>query len=147
MEEYISVDVSAWLTIGDEMMGTKPKCWLRSPDDKKWLFKQKYRENSEDDWSEKIASELACLLGLPHARVELATRNGGRGIITLDLVTEQGAEELLPGNRLLVEADPGYDPGDPLQDQYHVAQHTIQRIFTVLRDNAVACPTTPDSWS
>ena len=139
MTEYIRVDVTPWLAIGDEMMGTKPKCWLRTPEEGKWLFKRKSRPASDDDWSEKIAAELADLLGLPHAVVELATRNGERGIITRDLVGDQGAEELIPGNSLLVEADPGY----PFQECYRFAQHTVKRIFTALRRQSVGCPAWP----
>ena len=139
MDEYISVDVTPWLASGDEMMGTKPKCWLRTPEKAKWLFKRKSRPTSDDDWSEKIAAELAGLLGLPHAVVELATRNGDRGIITRDVVGDQQAEELIPGNSLLVETDPAY----PRQECYHVAQHTVQRIFSALRNRRVGCPAWP----
>ncbi len=134
---YPICDVTHWPAVGDEMMGSKPKCWLVRPDDNvKWLFKEKHRLNSEDDWSEKIASELAGLMGLPHATVELAERNGQRGIITRDLVSEIGAEELIPGNSLLVEDDPLY----PSELFYHVAQHTVERLFRVLANRSVGLP-------
>ena len=47
-------------------MGTKEKVWLRNPkDDTRWLFKLNRMIDKEakvyagEDWSEKIASELA----------------------------------------------------------------------------------------
>ena len=105
-EQFPIINVNALQAIGDEMLGRKPKCWLTSADGVRWLFKQKSRSNSEDDWSEKIAAELAELFGIPHATVELATRSGERGIISRNLVSLSGEEELILGNSLLVEADP-----------------------------------------
>jgi hypothetical protein len=129
-------EVSDWLVVSDEPMGTKPKYWLQKPNQEHWLFKLKFRAHSDDDWSEKIASELAGLLDIPHAQVELARRNGDRGVISLDLVSTLQAEELILGNSLLLEDDSNY----PSAEFYHVAHHTIERIFTVLSDNAVALP-------
>ena len=131
--DYPIHDVSDWPTVDDEPMGTKVKYWLRKPDDERWLFKQKHRPHSDDDWSEKIASELAGLFGIPHSTVALARRRGERGIITRDMVAERHAEELVPGNSLLVEADPDYPSGD----FYHVPHHTIDRIFGVLEARCV----------
>jgi hypothetical protein len=129
-------DVSQWEVVGDEMMGTKPKCWLRSPANELWLFKRKYRPHSDDDCSEKVACELGGLLGIPHAVVELTLRHGQRGIITRDLVAECRAEELIHGNSLLVEADPAYPTGE----YYHVANHTIERIFAALAARSTRLP-------
>jgi len=134
--DYPIHDVTGWPAVNDEPMGTKPKCWLRKDKDDYWLFKQKHRPHSDDDWSEKIASELAGLLGIPHATVELARRHGTRGVVSRDMVAQCGAEELIPGNSLLVEADPGYPSGE----FYHVAHHTIERIFAVLETRSVGLP-------
>jgi len=43
------------------------------------LFKEG-RPNTGDDWSEKAASELCELIGLPHARYDLAIWKGRRGV-------------------------------------------------------------------
>ena len=66
-----------------EQLGSKPKFWLRFTDDpdKRWLFKFA-RENTGEDWSEKIAAEIAVLLGIEAARVELADFAERRGTIT-----------------------------------------------------------------
>jgi hypothetical protein len=47
------------------------------------------------DWSEKIVSELAALLGLPCAEVQLATRGGEDGTISRNVTPDRW--ELLPG--------------------------------------------------
>jgi len=138
---FVISEVSAWPTAGDEMMGTKPKIWLSSANDgPKWLFKQKARAHSEDDWSEKVACELAELFGIPHAAVDLANRNGSRGVISRDLLHDFGATEFIPGNRLLVEEDPDY----PTETRYHLAKHTVDRVFRVL-EAGVGLPTWPDA--
>lgn len=134
--DYPIRNVTDWDAVNDEPMGTKPKYWLRPPVDERWLFKKKHRPNSDDDWSEKIAAELAGLLGIPHATVDLARRHGNRGILSRDLVAECKAEELIHGNSLLVEADPDYPAGDI----YRVAHHTIERIFSAFSARSVGLP-------
>ena len=135
-EPFPIIDVTTWPVIGDEMLGRKPKCWLTTSDGTRWLFKKKSRDNSEDDWSEKIAGELAELIGIPHAIVELAQRFGQRGVISRNLVSISGEEELILGNSMLVEADPSYPTGD----YYHVAQHTVARVLTVIGARSVGLP-------
>ena len=49
-------------------MGTKEKFWFKDVDDIWWLFKYNQRGHG-DDWSEKIACEIAGKLDLPHAHV------------------------------------------------------------------------------
>jgi hypothetical protein len=44
-------EVSDWLVVSDEPMGTKPKYWLQKPNQEHWLFKLKFRAHSDDDWS------------------------------------------------------------------------------------------------
>ncbi|MGB7487778.1 MAG: HipA-like protein, partial [Phormidesmis sp.] len=63
-----------------EVMGTKPKFWFDHSQFGKCLFKQA-RSNTGEDWSEKIAAELAQLLKLPCARKELAIYKGNPGTI------------------------------------------------------------------
>jgi hypothetical protein len=76
MPEYVVVDVSDWEVRRFEPMGSKPdKVWLQAPPGAPcevgaWLFKPATVERERDrhylkgdDWAEKIASELAGLLG------------------------------------------------------------------------------------
>lgn len=80
-------------------MGTKEKFWYRDPDDDvDWLFKHP-RENTGEHWAEKIAAEVAELLGVPHATVELAEFEGRRGSASRSFVSDD--YELWHGNQIM----------------------------------------------
>ena len=136
---YETIDVSAWPMAGVEPMGTMRKIWLRDPRNprEKWLFKYRNKEYTGDDWSEKVASELAAVLGVPHARVELAKRGPERGVICRDLVGASGAVELIPGDRVLAQHHPDYPD---LAEDYRNADHTLGRVLSVLGRLGVAVP-------
>lgn len=60
-----------------EAMGSKEKFWSRESNDApEWLFKYP-QANTGQHWAEKIAAEVAEALCIPHAKVELATFQGG----------------------------------------------------------------------
>lgn len=132
------LDVTGWPAAGDEAMGSKPKVWLEAVNGVKWLFKQRHRTHTGDDWAEKVAAEVAAVIDIPHATVELAHRGVSRGIISRDLVGELGGTELVLGNSLLVEDDPDY----PRANRFHVAEHTLDRVFAVLRQSFIGLPAT-----
>jgi len=92
-------------------MGSKAKMWLRSPNDELWLFKS-VRGDAEraEDWPEKAASELAAAFVIPAARVELAVRDGERGVISLSVTR---GLDLVHGNELLFAQDPQYEKDQP----------------------------------
>jgi hypothetical protein len=124
-----------------EPMGSKPKFWFDHPEWGKCLFKAA-RLGSGEDWSEKLAEQLAAWLGLPHARYELASWKGQRGIVTPRITTE--AERLVHGNELLIELDPDYDAGSA---DYRTPLHTVSAVIGALDQHAVALPkgwTPPD---
>jgi hypothetical protein len=129
-------DVTHWPTAGDEAMGSKPKVWLAADDGVRWLFKERHRPHTGDDWAEKVAAEVADALGIPHATIELAHRSGKRGIVPRDLVWEMGGQELVLGNSLLVEADPAY----PTANRFHVAEHTLDRVHAILTQPFIGLP-------
>ena len=64
-------------------MGTKEKFWYRKlgEGEQEWLFKHP-RENTGEHWAEKIAAEIASVLGVSHATVELAELLGQRGSVS-----------------------------------------------------------------
>ena len=66
-------DVTAWPWYRDEQMGSKAKLWVLDDEGQRWLFKERRHDHGED-WAEKIAAETAALLGILHARIELASR-------------------------------------------------------------------------
>jgi hypothetical protein len=61
-----------------------------------------------EDWSEKLASELAAQMELPAALVELAVRNGRRGAISRTVLPGPKFD-LVHGNELLQARDREYD--------------------------------------
>jgi hypothetical protein len=71
---------------------------------------------------------MAALLCLPHARVELATCQQSRGIISLDFTDRRRRGEFVPGNELLVEIDRSY----PRNESYRVSQHTVDNIIRAI---------------
>lgn len=130
------IDVTSWPTAGEEVMGSKPKVWLEAEGGIRWLFKERHRLHTGDDWAEKVAAEIAGAIGIPHAMVELAKRNCKRGIITRDLVQELDANDLVLGNSLLLESDSAY----PMVNRYHVAEHTIDKVHAILAQPFIGIP-------
>lgn len=130
--------------IGDksqiEQMGTKRKFWFQNKEGtEKFLFKYN-RPDTGEDWSEKIAAEIAELIGLPHAIVELAQcedqRGVVRGVVSRDF-TEMGAKGgLVHGNELLEALDPDY----PSKEFRKVSQHSIDNLIRILASRVVRLP-------
>ncbi len=125
-QPYVEVDVTDWPLVGDEIRGTKPKCWLLHPDTGcRWLFKETtenvYSDGAAhrkgDDWSERVANAVAVCIGLPVAQVELAVRHrpedSGFGVISLSVLADASdpsePEELIDGNQVLRQPVLGRD--------------------------------------
>ena len=141
---YAVIDVRGeWLldpdAVENEVMGSKPKFWFRQSDAQgKWLFKYPIRRESGEHWAEKIGAEAASLLGVPHARVDLATfrsvpanlaaRVGHRGSVS-ESFTEEGVDGLLHGNDILHLIMPDYDTKAMRFRQPH---HTLNNIWLAL---------------
>ena len=89
----------------EEAMGSKFKFWFNHRDLGKCRFKQ-VRPNTGEDRSEKVASELAELLGLPHASYELATWQNRNGVIATNFLSKDTA--LIHGNDILAGMVPSY---------------------------------------
>jgi len=119
-----------------EQMGTKPKFWfVNIQDNIHWLFKYN-RPNTGEDWSEKIASEIAELIGLPHAIVELANCEDQRGVVSKDFTERKTKGHLVHGNELLTVIDSDY----PTKQFWKVSQHSIDKIIEVLSGDFVRLP-------
>jgi len=127
-------DVSRWLADKDETLGTKTKVWLADPDGRRWLFKEP-RARTGDDWSEKLTAELAELLGIPHAPVELGSLNGRPGSLSLDFTRSDLIPRwrLAPLNELLFELDPTY----PREQFRGVQRYTVDRVQDLLIEYCV----------
>lgn len=113
----------------DEPMGTKFKFWF-SQSDKEWLFKQG-RPTTGEDWAEKIASELADLLGVSHANYELAVWQDKPGVVSSNFLPRNGL--LAHGNEILHRMLHDYPDGAGSNRQfYHVSQHTLEVVLNVI---------------
>ncbi|WP_293023072.1 MULTISPECIES: HipA domain-containing protein [unclassified Moorena] len=128
----------------EETMGTKEKFWFYHSQLKKCLFKYP-RQNTGEDWSEKVAFELCNLLDIPAARYELAeTADGNKGVITVNFLGE--GETLVHGNEVLSGINPDY-PALVTQKAY---QHTIEVVMEAIREKSVNFPpswTVPDGFT
>lgn len=125
----------------DEPLGSKRKFWVSLPSRGRCLFKEP-RTGTGEDWAEKVAAELASLLQLPHASIELARSRGRRGILSQAVV--EGREELIHGNEILYERVPGYPVPEPGEKRfYRLQQH---RLATVLNVNSEPQLELPPRW-
>lgn len=125
---------TSWL-LGDEQMGSKDKYWMQSPGDSyPWLFK--YSRMSAgivtgEHWAEKIAAEIAALMGVSHARVELAVLDGHPGSLSqrFTQLSRAGVSvELEHGNALLA----GYVTGYDRTKKNKQSDHTLSNILKVV---------------
>ena len=110
-----------------EEMGSKDKFWYLHPkvEEGYWLFKYP-RRNTGEHWAEKIAAEVAALLGIQHARVELAVFEEDKGSVTKSFAQE--GQELIHGNQMLAIAVHGYDR----RRRFHQSSHTLANIWQVM---------------
>ncbi|MEY4578885.1 MAG: hypothetical protein RL701_3588 [Pseudomonadota bacterium] len=122
-----------------EQMGSKRKFWHCDLQTECWSLFKYSQDNTGEHWSEKVACELAALLGIPHAIVELAVHAGATGALVQDLRPDRQHMSLLHGNELLLEYDPVY----PSQAGYRVSEHTVSRVAQVLGEHRVRLPELP----
>ena len=100
-----------------------------------WLFKYP-RPNSGEHWAEKIAAEVAAVLDIPHAEVELAVCLSVRGSISKSLLSP--TEWLLHGNECLSDLFLIQNLSDerlPFYDTKKIsgqADHNLAMIFSAI---------------
>ncbi|CAK0739151.1 conserved hypothetical protein [Gammaproteobacteria bacterium] len=115
-----------------EQLGSKKKFWCRIKE-QRYLFKVG-RQGTGENWAEKVAAELANLLGVPHALYDLAVCKGEYGVLSPAIVPPDG--RLILGNELLAELHTDY----PLQRIRNVSDHTLPRIHALLSREEVKIP-------
>ena len=119
------IDISNDTIVSDEQLGSKNKFWI-ARDANRWLFKEA-RSNTGEDWAEKIASEVAQLIEVPTARVELAEYVGRYGCLSLSFVDED--QSLVHGNEILAGQIAGYER----QKRLRQSDHTFDNIMVAIR--------------
>jgi hypothetical protein len=110
--------------IGDEQLGSKNKFWFARGEER-WLFKQA-REHTGEDWAEKVAAEIARLVEIEAARVELAAYAEHRGSASLSFVGDD--ESLVHGNEILAGQILGYDPRKKVKQSDHTFDNIVAAV-------------------
>lgn len=124
--------------LGPEPLGSKRKFWASLEDEPQpWLFKFA-RPGSGEHWAEKMGAELAGLLELPAARVELAAVEDQLGVLVESIIPHRWNSrlgqrirlgELIHGNEVLAGYLERYDR-EKLRGQ---SEHTFLNIVEALR--------------
>lgn len=110
-----------------EPLGSKPKFWV-SLGEQRWLFKEA-RPNTGEDWAEKVASEVAAVLGVPAAQVELARFGGMRGCVSKNFIDVARGQSLVHGNEVLALQVTNYD----ITKVFRQSDHTLDNIIAAVR--------------
>lgn len=92
------------------------------------LFKEG-RPGTGENWSERIACELAAAIDLPHAMYELAQYEGRCGVISRSLVDRTA--RIIHGNELLAAQTTDYVQS--ASTRYRNPNHTLRRVLAYLR--------------
>lgn len=130
----------------EEQMGTKAKLWLVHGRTGQRVMLKFARQDSGEDWSEKVASHIAHELDVPCPRVELAFVDGQapgqhrHAVLCWSFLRRWPRESLIHGNELLLRADPAY----PVANTYRACEHTIIAVYEVLQ--AYAPPASLAQW-
>lgn len=139
MNDYPILDVSNWQVAHDEQLGTKEKFWVRHPrpgDADEWLFKLP-RPGTGEHWAEKAAAEIARVLGIPHAVVELARRGDDVGSLSLSFAPRTSdRRSLILGNELLTTIDASYR-----RTENKPRAHAVELVLRFLARAVDATPT------
>lgn len=122
LSPYPVLQVQPENLISDEALGSKTKFWFRQGG-QHWLFKEA-RDNTGEGWAEKIAAEVAALMGISAATVELAEYEGRHGCASLMFVDSARGEVLYHGNEILAGQVLGYDPAK----KFRQSDHTLENI-------------------
>lgn len=109
-----------------EAMGSKEKFWYKAPGTTTdWLFKYP-KPGTGQHWAEKVAAQIAAVVGIRHAPVELAIFEGRRGSVTESFARE--GRNLFHGNQVLAGRVLGYDPSGVFRH----SSHTLENIRLAL---------------
>ena len=121
---------AATLFARDEQAGTREKFWTVRPDGELWLYKKPRPTNLGEVWSEKVASEIARLIGVSCAEVQL-TRHGDE-IATLSRSFNPQEWLSYHGNSVLANVISGYDR----HRRFGQNAHSVKNIVLAIVDLA-----------
>lgn len=120
-----------------EQLGSKPKFWFRMEgDEQPWLFKYA-RDGTGEHWAEKIAAEVARLISLPAARVELADFMGKRGAASRSFVRRHEGYDLVHGDELLAGHVIGYERDKVFRHSSHSIHNIVAAVTKIFPDKVL----------
>ena len=108
-----------------ERLGSKRKFWFRREDGVRCLFKFP-RHDFGEHWAEKVAAEVAGLIGVRHAEVQLARFGDVLGTQSSAFAEPEWLR--VHGNEVMVEGIPGYDGSRG----YGRGDHSIRNIASAV---------------
>ncbi len=137
MDTYPIIAVTEEMIRHDEPMGSKDKFWCELPPESKfggrWLFKHPRDEPGKaEHLAEKIACEIASLLNVECADVELAEFQQLRGTVAKDF--RKPEEVLVHGNEIIAGWVTDYDPERKRRTSDHTWSRIHQAISSVCGD-------------
>ena len=120
-----------------EQLGSKPKFWFRlEGDDQLWLFKYT-RVNTGEHWAEKVAAEVAHLISLPAATVDLAQFGGKRGSASRSFVRRNEGYDLVHGDELLAGHVIGYERDKVFRHSAHSIHNIVAAVTKIFPDKTL----------
>lgn len=124
-----------------EQLGTKKKYWFKDAEEREMLFKAEERGYGED-WAEKVACELAEMLGIPHVHYDLAhdVTADEPGVVSAQL--RRPGEALIHGNTLLHEIDAAY-PETVMRPSAHTVDKVYRAVHILMGPDARWAPRLP----
>lgn len=115
-----------------EQLGSRTKFWY-THEGNRCLFKVG-RPGTGEHWSEKVASELAGLLGIPHATYELAVWRGMKGVLSPFFMPQDG--RLVHGNEMLAKVYPHYEA----TRRFRQRNHTLSSVLAIIKHPMIEPP-------
>ncbi|MBL0351058.1 MAG: HipA domain-containing protein [Elusimicrobia bacterium] len=91
------------------------------------MFKYPQRDTGQH-WAEKVAAEIAEMIGIWHAKVELAIFQNEKGSATASFARD--GRSLIHGNQLLAGHLQNYE----VEKRFQQSSHTLDNIFLVLEN-------------
>ena len=128
-DTFLITEVKSEWVLEPEEMGSKRKFWYRQPGEQSWRWLFKYPQTGTGQhWAEKLAAEIAEMLGIPSADVGLAVFNGTQGSITKSFMIKD--YELVHGNQILSAHVQEY----ALDKNFQQSDHNLPNIFAALEE-------------
>lgn len=131
MTTYLIISIPLAARGDTEPLGSKAKFWV-TLGGQPWLFKQA-RENTGEDWAEKVAAEVAKLVGTDAADVELAEFSGRPGCVCKSFIDQEKGEGLVHGNEILAGYVTGYDREKQRKQSDHTLENIVRAVQAVFK--------------